>query len=33
MKMIRDDVSMAIGFAIGAVVMFAWAFWMDHRKG
>lgn len=31
--MIRDDVSMAIGFAIGAVLVFVWAFWMDHRKG
>ena len=26
------DASMAIGFAIGAVLMFLWSLWMDHRK-
>lgn len=28
----RDDMSMAVGFAIGAVLMFLWSLWMDHRK-
>ena len=30
--MIRDDMAMALGFGIGAVLMFIWAFWMDHRE-